>query len=89
MEKRITRERLIAILPAVLFSALLISSCLFLASFLRNTWRALDATAAVLALKNEVVMESLDRGRFDRVIRRIKEKTKERAIDWKKLRNPF
>ncbi len=77
------------ILPHIVSTIILFGALLFLTSFLLSTWRTIGATAIVLELKNTVATESLDRTRFDRVIKKIKEKIAERAIDWKKLHNPF
>ncbi|MDO8581284.1 MAG: hypothetical protein Q7S16_00205 [bacterium] len=75
--------------PRIVSIAILLGSLIFLASFLLSTWRAIGATETVLTLKNTVAMESLDRARFDRVLKNLKEKIADRAIDWQKLHDPF
>lgn len=77
------------IVPHIVSTIILFGALFFLTSFLVSTWRTIGATATVLELKNTVAMESLDRARFDRVLKKLKEKIAERAIDWKKLHNPF
>ena len=84
-----TRELLMRIIPHLVSTTILFGAVIFLVSFLLSTWRTIGATATVLALKNTVAMESLDRARFDRVLKKLKEKIAEPAIDWKKLHNPF
>lgn len=80
---------LIASIPHVLFFVVLAGTLFFLASFLSSTWRAISTAGALSTLKNEVAMETLDRPRFDRVLKQFKEKIKERVIDWKKIHDPL
>lgn len=84
-----TKALLFRILPSIVAATILAGTLFFLASFLFATWRTIGATETVLELKSTVAMESLDRARFDRVLKKLKEKIAETAIDWKKLHDPF
>ena len=77
------------LLPHIVSVVIVLGTLLFLMSFLSGTWQTISATETVLALKNTVTMESLDRARFNRVLKSLTEKMAERNIDWEKLHDPF